>query len=278
MSAASRSWTAQLAAIMARTRDEVGPRLHTTLSCNLRNKRPMLFLPPEMGTLQPYNLAWLRAFARRHRFGLIEDRRKADVTPPLERRDRTPSQLALGVSLLLRQTGMPGSACTLSNPHRLAADSLHVALGDLVRMAARARGESKRVVLLPNRLIVETTGQDTHPIVAHACRLSAPEASTVLSQFESPSFRAIGYSTGRQYVMHVFLAGGTGGQPELWTRLHTLTQSDFRFRLFPADERRDDFGLFHATFYYDVSGGEDAPWWITETHERDEADEVSDSA
>ena len=236
---------------MHRSRGELGSRLHTTLSCNVRNERPVLFLPPEMGSLQPRSLAYLRAFARRHGFGLIEDRRHVDVQPIVERRDGTPSELALGISLLLKQTGMPGGARTLSNPHRLASDGVHVELDELVRMAARVRERSKRVVLLPNRMIAGATGSDTHPIVARACRVGTADAATVLSQFESPSFRCVGYSTGRQYVMHVFLAGGLAGAPELWTRLHTLTHTDFRFRLFPGERPAHDFGLLHATFHYD---------------------------
>lgn len=257
-----REWTERLAEIMVHGSSDSAPRLHTTLSCNVRGRRPVLFLPPEMGTLQPRNLAYLRAFARHHGFGLIEDRRKADVRPIVEQRDRTPTTLALGISLLLKQTGMPGGARTLSRPHRLNADSLHIGIDRLVRMAAHARSRSKRVVLLPNRMLVDITGEDTHPIVGRACLIQTDAGSSVLSQFESPAFRCLGYSTGRQYVVHVFLAGGRADAPELWTRLHTLTRTDFRFRLMPAGEPSADFGLFHATFYLDVAGGEDKPWWL----------------
>jgi len=257
-----RDWTTRLANVMSHTHDEIGARLHTTLSCGVRDGRPVLYLPPEMGALQPRSLTYLRAFSRRHGFGLIEDRRKVDVRPIVEQRDRTPSGLALGISLLLKQTGMPGSACTLSDPHRLAADSPHIALDELVRIAARARVRSKRVVMLPNRMIAEATGQDTHPVVGRACRVETAETSTVLSQFESPAFRCIGHSTGRQYVVHVFLAGGLGGSPELWTRLHTLARIGFRFRLFPGERPAHDFGLFHTTYHYDVAHGERSPWWL----------------
>ena len=259
-----RDWPGRLARIMHRAgTTDSAPRLHTTLSCNVRGRRPVLFLPPEMGTLQPRSLGYLRAFARHHGFGLVEDRRRADIRPIVEQRDRTPSRLAMGISLLLKQSGMPGGARTLSNPHRLNADSLHIELDELVRMAARGRERSKRVVMLPNRLLVEITGEDTHPIVGRACRVESAAGSTVLSQFESPAFRCLGYSTGRQYVVHVFLAGGPTHAPELWSRLHTLTRTDFRFRLFPAGQPAHDFGLFHATFHFDVAGGEDTPWWLS---------------
>ena len=262
--AAPASWIEGLARILHAAGDEREARLHTTLSCSLRGDRPMLFLPPEMGTLQPRGLAWLHALARRHGLGLVEDRRRTHLATPIERRDRQPAGLALGISMLLQQTGMPGGVRTLSSPHRLRSDNPHVELDELVRMAAAARSRSKRVVLLPNRLIVETTGQATDPIVARACRLATPRLSTVLSQFDSPSFRAVGYSSGRQYVVHVFLAGGRANAPGLWTQPHLMTRTGFRFRLFPAADRHRDFGLFHATFHYDVADGEGAPWWLAE--------------
>jgi len=259
---AGNSWIERLSDVMRHASDEVPSRLHTTLSCHVRGKRPILFLPPEMGTLQPQGLAYLRAFARRHSFGLVEDRRKIDLRPVTESRDRSPSKLAMGISLLLKQTGMPGGARTLSSPHRLNADSLHVDLAELVHMAALARRRSKRIVLLPNRMIVDMIGQDTHPIVGHACRLATTDSNTVLSQFESPSFRSIGYSTGRQYVMHVFLAGGSSDAPELWTRLQLFTHTDFRFRLFPGQRQGPDYGLFHATYFFEMSDGTKSPWWL----------------
>jgi len=249
---------------MLRTRGEFGPRLHTTLSCGLSNRRPVLFLPPEMGALQPRSLGYLRAFARQHGFGLIEDRRRRDLRPIVEQRAHELPKLALGVSFLLKQTGMPGGERALSNPHRLHADGLYIELVELVRMAARSRGDSKRVVILPNRMIMAATGEDTHPIVAHACRLETPEAATILSQFESPAFRCLGYSTGRQYVVHAFLAGGVVGATELWARLHTLAQTDFRFRLFFGQQPTEDFGLFHKTFYFDLASSGERPWWLGE--------------
>ena len=259
-----RDWTGRLARVMHRANaGGATSRLHTTLSCDIRGDRPVLFLPPEMGTLQPRSLGYLRAFARRHGFGLVENRRRADIRPIVEQRDRSPSELATGIGLLLEQSGMPGGARTLSRPHRLNADGLHVELDELVRMAARGRERSKRVVMLPNRPLVDVTGADTHPIVGRACRVESAAGSTVLSQFESPAFRCLGYSTGRQYVVHVFLAGGLANDPELWSRLHTLTRTDFRFRLFPAGRPAHDFGLFHATFHFDVADGEDAPWWLS---------------
>ena len=252
---------------------EPGARLRTRLSCSLRARRPMLCLPPEMGALQPENLAWLRGFARRHGFGLAEDRRRAngssveDLPCGDERHGGEPSELARGIALLLSQAGMPGVSVgegdrPLPTPGHGGADTLDIGLDRLVRMAAHARPRSKRVVLLPNRLLVATTGQDTHPIIAHACRLSTPGGTTVLSQFDSPSLRCLGYASGTQYVVHVLLGGGRAAAPELWTRLHTLTRTDFRFRLFPGAGRTEDFGLFHATFRYDLASGKDAPWWI----------------
>ena len=264
-------WIERLAEAMRANAGGSAASSPTALSCDLRARRPMLFLPPEMRARQPANLAWLRGFARRHGFGLAEERHRADAPPLAGRRggdpDDGPGALALGIGRLLRQAGMPGAlgsgACPVSSRHRPAAGP-RPELDALVRMAAHARPRSKRVVLLPERTLVEAIGQDTHPIVAHACRLSTPTFRTVLSQFDSPSLRCIGYSSGRQYIVHVFLAGGRAASPELWTRLHTLTRTDFDFRLFPGRVPSEDFGLFHATFRYDVASASGALWQAVE--------------
>ena len=264
--APSHSWIERLAGIMRVQGHEADARLPIRLSCDLHEGRPTLFLPPHMGRLRPRALVWLGRFARRHGLGLIEERRRTDIDTLLERRGREPSTLARGIALMLGQTGMPGGVLALSHPQRLAADGHPIALGRLVGLAAHARPRSKRVVLLPNRLIVASTGEDTRPIVAHACRLAVSRTTTVLSQFDSPVLRCLGYSSGRQYVTHVFLGGGRGARPELWARPHTLTRTDFRLRLFPGSTPRRDFGLLQASFHYDMAEGERAPWW---TRERD---------
>lgn len=210
--------------------------------------------------MHPRSTRYIRSFAKENGFKLGRDRRNRQVQPISELRDRKPPMIALGLSLLLKQTGLPGAARTLSKPHAPALDTNPIPLGDLIRMAAFATPDSKRVVVLPNRILINTL-QDTQPICAHACKIRHSNKTTILSHFDSPHFRAIGYSSGNQYVVHICLAGGPRESSSLWTRIPTLTNTDFNFQLFPGQRSKDDFGLFYITFYLDLAA-EPTPWWL----------------
>ena len=235
----------------------------TSLGCHVDGTRSRLFLPPEMPTLQPASLAWLTRFAAGNGFALVEDRRRRAETPAAERRGEVPPAIALGLGLLMRQTGLPGPVPRLSAPHRLAADAPFVDLPELVAMAASAAPRAKRVTVLPSRPLVDVLGGDTHPVHGYGCRLDSAPARTVLTHFDAPSLKAIGYSSGRQYVMHLLLGGGPAIAPRLWTRPATLARTDVRFRLFrAAKDRRMDFGLLYTTLYLDMAERRPEPWWL----------------
>lgn len=257
------TWIQGLAESLACTDTSVESRVQTIISCDMKSNRHCLFLPPDMAELQPRSLRYLHAFAKAHELRLVEDRRRVDIRPIIEHRDRKPPMIALALSLLLQQTGLPGLPRSLSRPHRLNADSPHIGIAQLIRMSACAAPASKRVVVLPPRMMVNVLNNDTQPITGHACKLVSAEATTILSHFESSSFRAVGYSAGSQYVMHVFLAGGPLESPALWTYPQTLTRTDFRFQLFPGRKAKNDFGLLHATFYFDIASSP-SPWWRQE--------------
>lgn len=249
-------WITQIADVLRYTDRTVDPRLRTTLSANVKRDRASLFLPPEMSVRQPESLRYIQAFASHNNCRLVEDRRSVDVQPIIEQRHRKLSPMAMGVSTLLKQTGLPGSIRSLSIPHRLDTDSPHIKMTQLIEMAAKVVDKSKRVVLLPNQFIVQALGNDTHPIIGHACNLVSGEVTTVLSYFESPAFRSVGYMAKKQFVIHVLLAGGPLQSPETWTNLHALGDSVFRFQLFRSNHPGRDFGLFYRTFYIDLDSTE----------------------
>jgi len=265
-SAAEKLWVQSIADVIRKTDQSAESRMRTMLVCDIKSNKPALYVPPDMAELQPRSLRYLHAFARLHNLTLIEDRRRVEVQPIIEQRDLKPPMIALGLSMLLNQTGAPGAIRTLSNPHRLNADSPHIGIAKLIDMAAFAAPKSKRVVVAPNRMIVNVSDNDTHPISGFACKLSTADTNTVLSHFDSPNFRALGYSAGSQYVMHICLAGGPMKDPSLWAHLHTLTRTDFRFELFPGRKPANDFGLFYATFYLDMAQSP-TPWWIESASE-----------
>ena len=232
--ASSKMWVQSVADTIRKTDSTAESRMRTMIVCDKKWNKLALYVPPDMAELQPGSLRYLHAFARSHDLKLIEDRRRIEVQPIVEKRDRKPPMIALGLSMLLNQTGAPGGIRTLSEPHRLNADSPHIGIAKLINMAAFAAPKSKRVVVLPNSMIVNISDNDTQPISGFACKLISADTTTVLSHFDSSYFRAIGYSTGNQYVMHVCLAGGPLKNQCLWAHHHTLTRTNFRFQLFPS--------------------------------------------
>lgn len=266
-----RRWIQGLADVVRMTQVGNAAALRTSLSCHLAGKRCTLFVPPEMPSLQPRSLRYLHRFAERNACRLVEDRRQNRVSPLIEQRDGKPPAIALGVALLLKQCGLPGATPLLSRPHRLSADSPLIDLPELIALAAHAVPKAKRVVLLPNKPLVEVMHEDTQPLSGFAWRMDSAPAPTVLSHFEGPSFRTLGYSSGGQYVLHVLLAGGPASAPTLWAHPDTLTRTDLRFRLFRGRRPEDDFGLLHSTFYYDMASRETRPWWLANYDDRQRA-------
>lgn len=254
-------WVVPLAGLFAKTQQSPESRMRTMVSCDIRSGRQSIYVPPDMAELQPRSLRYLHVFARQHDLQLVEDRRRVAVQPVREKRNSTSPVIAKALGQLLQQLGMPGDVRALSSPHRLGADSQHISISRLIRMAAFAAPKAKHAQVLPNRSLIDVLDNDHQAINAYGCKLVSADSSTVLSHFDSPNFRAIGYSAGKQYVIHVCMAGGPLSDPSLWASFHTLTRADFQFQLFNAQNPRDDMGLFYATFYLDVSQTP-SPWWL----------------
>ena len=245
-------WIQGLSAVLDLTDRRNNPRLRTTMSCNFKQNRIAFFLPPEMASLQPENLRYMHRIAKKHNCRLIEDRRNVNVQPIIEQRSLDTNAMTLGISMLLKQAGMPGAAPEPSKPHRLHPDNLHIDVAELISMASFAAPTSKRIVLLPNQFIVDVLDNETSPIVGYACKLVTADAVTTLAYFDSAHFRAVGYHAGSQFVMHVFLAGGPLHSPQIWSNPNTISNDNFGFQLFKSTHPGHDFGLMYKTLYLDL--------------------------
>lgn len=255
-------WIESLATASRLAQPEAECKVRTRLTFDMRAGKPSLFVPPDMAELQPASLRYLRALAQRHKLMLVEDQRRVEVSPTVDKRNKQAPMIATGISLLMKQTGLPGIAKALSNPHRLQDDSACIPMPQLIRMAARAANKSKQVVVLPNRMLVSVLNNNTQPIVGYACKAVSDEGNTVLCHYDSSTFRAIGYSTGEQYVMQLCLAGGPLRMPSIWSDFHTLARTEFQLQLFPGKQPGCDFGLLYATYYLDMAQSP-KPWWLT---------------
>ena len=255
-------WVASVAKAIRQTRESSESKVKSVLTCRTINKKNALFIPADMAEHQPLSLRYLHKFAAANKLLLIEDRRSVTAEPIIEKRTQKDPMMILGMSMLLKQAGMPGPARKLSEPHRLKPENSFFPISTLIDMAAFSATKSKRILLPPNRITVKALDNDTQPIFGYACNIKTDEATYLLSHFESDNLKAVGYSAGSQFVLHLCLGGGTLAGPKLWTNLNTLQSTDFRFQLFAGKTPAEDFGLFYSTLYLDLSQAP-YPWWIT---------------
>jgi hypothetical protein len=256
------TWVTSTAKAVEHTQDAAESKIKTAMTCRTINKKNVLFVPADIAELQPRSLRYLHKFAAANELSLIEDRRKIQAQPIIEKRSLKDPMMVLGMSMLLKQSGMPGPARSLSEPHRLNSENPFISIATLIDMAAFSAEKAKRVVLPPNRITLKALNNDTQPISGYACNIKTGDTTILLSHFESDNFRAIGYSAGNQFVFHLCLGGGTLQNPTLWAESKTLMSTDFRFQLFKAKEPADDYGLFYSTLYLDLSQAP-YPGWLT---------------
>lgn len=268
-------WHQLLANRAAVSDPAAGDSMTMSIACDSRSGHAAFYLPEDTDHVHARCLRYVRTFAKQNGFRLGRDRRQKEMGTVTDLRNRRPPLIALGLSLLLKQTGLPGAARKLSRPHTLNEPDQEIAITDLIQMAAFASEKSKRVVVLPNRILINAL-QDTQPICAYGCKLQYRSGRTILSHFDSSYFRAYGYSTGSQYVVHICLGGGFRNETALWTQLPVLNNVDFNFRLFPGRTANDDYGLFYITFIYDMVEAP-VPWWVTARFSDTQVDEAADS-
>jgi len=257
----SRTWVNRVAHAVKQTQDAAESKIKTILTCRTINNKNVLFVPADMAEFQPRSLSYLHEFAAANKFSLIEDRRKLQAQPLIEKRSQKDPVMVLGMGMLLKQAGMPGPARPLSEPNRLKPENPFFPISELIEMAAFSAHQAKRVVLPPNRMTAKGLSNEA-PICGYACNIKTDEITTLLSHFESDNFRAIGYSAGNQFVLHICMGGGFVKNPALWTNLKMLQSTDFRFQLFTGKKPENDYGLFYSTLYLDLSQTP-LPSWLT---------------
>lgn len=256
------NWLIRLNELMSLTDTSMLPGNKANLSCNIDGDTNEMFLPANLAEFQPQVLRYLHALSAANNITLVEDRRAIEIQPVTERRLSRPSDLAIGVSLLLKQTGLPGPAHSLSSPHRLNIGNARIELPRLIRMAAELHAKSKRVVFLPNRFITGNFQEDAEPMTGYACKATCDTNNITLGYFNAPEFRAVGYISNDQFVLHVLLAGGSISEPTIWSSLKTLNTSSFRCQIFNSPVPNADFGLLYSTYYIDLEESmEQQQWW-----------------
>jgi len=257
-----KDWILALDNVLKLTDEKTKTGLQARITCNVVNDNASFILPPEMAELQPDVLNYLHAIGAAHDITLIEERRSKDRIPVINRRSQRPTNLALGISLLLKQTGMPGPVHSLSVPHMLKPGNDGIDIAKLIKIVAKVYPDSKRVIFEPNRFLTGEFTDQNASMTGYACKVMTNDNAIILGYFNAPQFHAIGYVTNDQFVMHVFLAGGPIRQPRLWSPYKTMTDSIFRCQLFKSALAGSDFGLLYTTFYIDLEGAlQNRPSW-----------------
>lgn len=249
-------WIARVAAALDSATPLAETRLPTICSGVLNQGRPTLRLPADMRSLQPIGLEHIRNFARRHDLGLLENRRRVDLQPIIERRNSGPQKLADGLGMLLKQAGNPGTARILSHPHRLAMNNVSIPVNELISAISRTLIDSEHCVLTPSRLTEHALGNGMNSIACYTGTLDTNSGPVRASHFISREFRCVGYSAGDQYVIHQLIGGGQLTSSDLWVSRDRLSDGDFRLQVFQDASSDSGFGLFYRTIYLSMDKSE----------------------
>jgi len=264
----SPAWIEMVRDHLAGANQKVHSSLRATLQCKIVGNEPSLLTPPELAEDQPEVLEYLHAFTRANSLSLIEDRRRLDLGPIVEKRKAETPNLAMGICLLLKQTGLPGPTHSLCSPHSLRPGNRKINVAELVRLAAAIQPSSRKIVFLPNAFVRTRLLGETENMIGHACKVSTSNGSNdtqsddkpiTVVQFESRDFHALGYVTNNQLVVTVYLAGGPICQPSLWTHFYNLAETPFTCQVFESPYEGQMYGIFHKTFYIELDNEKAEP-------------------
>lgn len=250
---ADTEWILSLDNVLKLTDEEAKPGLRARIKCSVVQDKVSFILPPEMDELQPDVLEYLHLLGAAYDITLVEERRTTTFIPKIDQRNERPTDLALGVSLLLKQTGLPGPAHCLSNPHMLNPENKSINIARLIKMIAGIYCEAKRVEVEPNRFLSNAFSQPNKALTGYACKVVTCDENFVVCYFNGSEFHSIGYIAHDQFVMHVFLAGGPASNPQLWGSYSTMTDSTLRCQLFKSAVPGCNFGLIYNTLYFDLN-------------------------
>ena len=261
------SWVQTVRDQLAGANQKMDARLRTTLQCKMVGSEPSLLVPPELAEDQPEMLEYLHEFTDTNYLSLIEDRRRLDLAPIIEQRRNGTPNMAMGISLLLKQTGMPGPTCSLSSPHMLKQGNRRLNVAELIRLGAAVQPKSRKIVFLPNAFVRTRLLGETQTMTGYACKVRSlktddsatreirqeqDDSTTTVVQFEAQDFHAMGYVTNNQFAVTVFLAGGPIANPSLWTHFFNLSETPFSCQIFDSPYAGQMFGLFYKTYYIEL--------------------------
>lgn len=227
------------------------------LKCRMIQRRITLIYPHGLREQNPELLRYLSQFAEQNKLKLLQDRRVIPVEPLYECRKEEPPILALGVGVLLQQTGLTGT----NQLHLSDEDPIPQVSGNrfrkLLKIADTVSETGKKVTVKHNRFLAP----DADPaakIHATASKVVKGNDHRIFSYFNGKKFRAIGYTQKSNFVFHVFAGGGTAGKTGVWGPLDIMTREPIHFRLYRDVDADNNFGLLYTSYNLDMHQTADA--------------------
>lgn len=231
------------------------------LKCRMIQRRLTLIYPYDLGEKSPDVLQYLSAFAQQNKLKILKERRSDSIEPLYECRKEEPPILALGVGMLLQQTGLAGS------------DQLHLAetapepqvsgqrFGRLLKIGSEVSQKGKKVSLRPNRFIFGENAQRKQ-LHGYASKIVKGGESRVFSYFDADKFRAIGYTRQSNFVFHVFAGGGREENTAIWGPLQVMTREPLHFRLYHSPDSENRFGMLYSSYTLNLrETAQSASYW-----------------
>ncbi|MCB1753944.1 MAG: hypothetical protein KDJ38_00385 [Gammaproteobacteria bacterium] len=222
------------------------------LRCRTIQRRLTLIYPNRLREENPELLDYLSKFAEKNGLKLLQERRTIPVEPLYECRKEEPPILALGVGILLQQTGLAGSnQLHLSQENPLPQVSGQ-RFAKLLKIASQVSDNGKRVQLRPNRFLFGEQAPAS-ALTGFASKVIKGQENRVFSYFDNDSFRAIGYMQKSSFIFHVFAGGGPETAPERWGPLSVMTREPIQFRLYRDAQSSKKFGVLYTSYNLDLN-------------------------
>ncbi len=225
---------------------------YCSLQCRIVQHKPALIYPNKLLEKSPDLLNYLNQFAIMNNLRLIQDRRICKERSAETPCKTKPPVMALGVGMLLQQAGLTGKKnlqLPIERPTQIIDGQQ---FKKLFALGAKVEGAGKIVNLSANRFLLENP-RSISTITGYASKITKGEESRTFSVFNSPYFRALGYTQRSNFIFHVFGGGGSIDNPKIWGPLVNMTRETINVRLYRDYERKHKYGLLYSTYHLDLN-------------------------
>ncbi len=223
------------------------------IKIRLIQRRLTLIYPAELREKSPELLQYLGKFAEHHDMRILQERRTNPVEPLYECRKDEPPVLALGVGIVLQQTGLVGSKQLHLSDNQISKQVTGQRFSRLLKIAAQVCDNGKQVKIKPNRFLFGDRPNEKQYLHGYASKVVKGQESRIFSVFENEDFRAIGYTQRSNFIFHVFAGGGPSENPQIWGPLSIMTREPIHCRLYRGSDSAQSYGMLYTSYDLDMN-------------------------